>query len=146
MPATIRPLEPLDYEAWRSLWRGYLTFYRTSLSDAVYASTWDRLMGDGYYDARGLIAERNGRAVGLAHYYFQRHGWRVEDVTYLQDLYAEPEARGSGVGRALIEAVYAAADEAGCPTVYWTTEHDNDVARRLYDRVATVTKFIKYQR
>ncbi len=143
---TIRPLALRDAEAWRLLWTGYLSFYKTRLPETVYASTWERLLGDDYYDVRGLIAEMDGEPVGLAHYFFQRHGWRVEDVTYLQDLFAKPEVRGKGVGRALIEAVYAAADKAGCPTVYWMTEHDNEVGRRLYDRMATVTKFIKYQR
>jgi GNAT superfamily N-acetyltransferase len=146
MPVTIRPLGPLDFGAWRGLWTGYLTFYRTELPDEVYAATWERLLGDAYFDPRGLIAEQDGEPVGLVHYLFQRHGWRVENVTYLQDLFVKPEVRGRGVGRALIESVYAAADDAGCPSVYWTTEQDNDLARRLYDRVASVTKFIKYQR
>jgi GNAT superfamily N-acetyltransferase len=88
----------------------------------------------------------DGRPVGLAHYLFHRHGWRIEDVCYLQDLYADPDARGRGVGRALIEAVYAAADARGCPQVYWTTQHFNAVGRRLYDRIGVLTPFIKYQR
>jgi GNAT superfamily N-acetyltransferase len=67
-------------------------------------------------------------------------------VTYLQDLYAVPEARGQGVGRALIKAVYAAADAAGAPSVYWMTQEFNTEARRLYDRVGTLTPFVKYQR
>ena len=56
------------------------------------------------------------------------------------------EARGTGVGRALIEAVYAAADAEGAPNVYWTTQHFNEVGRRLYDRVGRRTPFIKYER
>ena len=146
MPVTIRPLNRQDADSWRRLWTGYLTFYKTTVPEAVCASTWDRLLGESYYDPRGLIAEMDGAPVGLVHYLFQRHGWRVEDVTYLQDLFVTPEVRGSGIGRALIEAVYAAADKAGCSTVYWMTEQDNEIGRRLYDRIATVTKFIKYQR
>ena len=69
------------------------------------------------------------------HYIFHRHGWQIEDVCYLQDLYVAPEARGRGAGRPLIEAVYAAADAAGGPNVYWLTEETNATARRLYDRV-----------
>jgi GNAT superfamily N-acetyltransferase len=139
-------LAPTDAKDWREMWTAYLTFYNTTVSEAVYASTWARLLGNDYFDVRGLIAESAGKPVGIAHYMFQRHGWRVEDVTYLQDLYAVPEVRGTGVGRALIEAVYEAADQAGCPVVYWTTEQDNELGRRLYDRVGRVTNFIKYQR
>ena len=84
--------------------------------------------------------------MGLVHFMFHRHCWRVENVCYLQDLFASPDARDLGVGRALIEAVYARADEAGCPVVYWNTAEDNATARRLYDRIAKKTQFIKYQR
>ena len=57
-----------------------------------------------------------------------------------------PEARGIGAGRSLIEAVYAAADANGTPLVYWLTQEFNTSARQLYDRIAKVTPFIKYQR
>ncbi|NNF92000.1 MAG: GNAT family N-acetyltransferase, partial [Boseongicola sp.] len=86
------------------------------------------------------------RPVGLAHYLFHRHGWSVADVCYLQDLYADPEVRGQGIGRALIEDVYAKADAAGAPSVYWLTQDFNTQARRLYDRIGEVTPFIKYKR
>ena len=82
----------------------------------------------------------------MAHFLFHRHCWRVENVCYLQDLYADPSVRGTGVGRQLIEAVYTAADAAGAPSVYWTTQDDNVAGRRLYDRIGQVTNFIKYQR
>ena len=84
--------------------------------------------------------------VGLAHFLFHRHAWKQEEVCYLQDLYAAPEQRGTGVGWALIEAVYAEADARGAPTVYWLTQSFNETARRLYDRIGAVTPFIKYQR
>jgi GNAT superfamily N-acetyltransferase len=94
----------------------------------------------------GRLAWVDGKAVGLVHYLYHAHCWRVERVCYLQDLYAAPEARGTGVGRALIEAVYAQADADGAPVVYWTTQDHNTTARRLYDRIGTLTPFIKYQR
>jgi GNAT superfamily N-acetyltransferase len=95
---------------------------------------------------RGLIATLDGRPVGLVHYLFHRHGWKIENVCYLQDLYADPEVRGKGIGRALIEAVYAAADAEGCPSVYWLTQDFNETARRLYDRIGKLTPFVKYSR
>ncbi|MFV0475815.1 MAG: GNAT family N-acetyltransferase [Pikeienuella sp.] len=143
---TIRPLAPADNAEWRRLWTGYLEFYGTSVSEEVYQTYWKRLLGDDPQDYSGLIAEADGRAVGLTHYLFHRHGWKIENVCYLQDLYVDPDTRGTGAGRALIEAVYAAADKAGCPTVYWLTQEFNKTARLLYDRIAAETPFIKYQR
>ena len=146
MSAAVRPLRGDDQAEWRRLWTGYLEFYRTAVPEEVYASTWARLMNDEARDGSGLIAEVDGRPAGLAHIYRQRHGWKTRDVCYLQDLYADPEMRGQGVGRALIEAVYAAADADGTPDVYWTTAHDNAPARRLYDRIGRLTPFVKYER
>ncbi|MGR3513742.1 MAG: GNAT family N-acetyltransferase [Paracoccaceae bacterium] len=146
MTCIVRPLTASDEPEWRRLWRAYLAFYETELSEDVYASTFARLMGDDPQDFHGLIAEVDGTPQGLTHYVFHRHGWKIENVCYLQDLYATPDVRGQGVGRALIEAVYDAADAAGAPGVYWLTQEFNETARRLYDRIGTVTPFIKYAR
>jgi GNAT superfamily N-acetyltransferase len=144
--ATIRPLARADEAEWRRLWTGYLRFYESEVSEEVYRAHFDRLLGDDPRDYSCLLAEVDGRPVGLAHYLFHRHGWRIEDVCYLQDLYADPDVRGRGVGRALIEAVYAEADRRGCPQVYWLTQDFNADARKLYDRIGVLTPFIKYQR
>lgn len=146
MPPVIRPLAPTDEADWRRLWTGYLAFYQTSVPDQVYASTFARLLGSDPRDFNGLIATQDGQAVGLAHYLFHRHCWKIEETCYLQDLYVDPAARGTGLGRALIKAVYAAADAAGAPSVYWLTQDFNHQARQLYDRVATVSPFIRYNR
>ena len=143
---TIRPLRPEDRDDWAEMWTGYLEFYKTSVPAEVYDSTFQRLLGDDPRDFDALIAEIDGRPVGLVHYLYHRHAWKIEDVCYLQDLYARPETRGTGVGRALIEAVYAAADAAGAPNVYWLTQDFNTNARKLYDRIGVLTPFLKYQR
>ena len=135
-----------DRTDWAEMWHDYLVFYESSVADEVYDSTFARLLGDDPQDFNCLIAEIDGRPVGLTHYLFHRHAWRVENVCYLQDLFTRPETRGTGVGRALIEAVYAAADAKGAPNVYWLTQEFNTTARLLYDRIADVTPFIKYQR
>lgn len=144
--ALIRPLARNDEAGWRRLWTAYLAFYDTTLPETVYATHFARLLGDDPQDYSCLVAERDGTLVGLAHYLFHRHGWRVENVCYLQDLYADETTRGQGIGRALIEGVYGAADAAGCPNVYWMTNQSNATARQLYDRIGQVTPFIKYQR
>ena len=112
-PVVIRPLEARDEDHWRKLWTGYLTYYETSVSDAVYATTFARLLSGATGEFRGLIAEVDGVPVGLTHYLFHRHCWKVENVCYLQDLYTDPALRGQGVARTLIEAVYSAADAEG---------------------------------
>lgn len=142
----VRPVRADDRSDWAEMWHDYLVFYKTSVTDAVYDSTFARLLGDDPQDFTCLIAEQDGRPVGLTHYLFHRHAWKIENVCYLQDLYARPETRGTGVGRALIEAVYAAADSNGTPSVYWLTQDFNETARRLYDRIAVKTPFIRYQR
>lgn len=146
MGIEIKTLERSHEAVWRTLWTGYLVFYESSVSEAVYTSTFERLLTDGPYEPSCLLAWDGDQAVGLVHYMFHRHCWRIENVCYLQDLFAAPSARGTGVGRALIEAVYDAADAANCPVVYWNTAEDNATARLLYDRIGKQTAFIKYQR
>ncbi|MCH2094852.1 MAG: GNAT family N-acetyltransferase [Rhodobacteraceae bacterium] len=142
----VRNLRSEDAPQWRELWTAYLAFYETELPPSVFDSTFARLVGDDPQDFSGLVADQDGRLIGLTHFLFHRHGWKIENTCYLQDLYALPEARGQGVGRALIESVYAAADAAGAPSVYWLTQETNVQARKLYDRIGTLSPFIKYQR
>lgn len=146
MTLTIRPLRPTDEPDWRRLWAGYLAFYETTLPETIYATTFARLLDPARPQQNALVAEQDGRLVGLVHYIFHAHNWRVEDVCYLQDLYVDPDTRGTGAGRALIEAVYAAADANGTPAVYWLTQEFNTTARQLYDRIAKVSPFIRYNR
>jgi len=143
---TIRPLTPADRAQWAQLWCDYLAFYETTLPDTIYDTHFARLTTDTAANFHGLVAESGGTLVGLVHYVFHPHGWKVENVCYLQDLFVTPATRGTGTGRALIEAVYAAADAAGSPSVYWLTQTGNAAGRRLYDKTATLTDFIKYQR
>lgn len=143
---TLRPLCAQDRDQWGDLWQAYLAFYETTLPATVYDSTFARLLGDDPQDFNALVADANGTLLGLTHYLFHRHAWKIENVCYLQDLYARPEARGQGIGRALIEGVYKAADNNNAPTVYWLTQEFNSTARQLYDRVGVLSPFIKYNR
>ena len=142
----VRPLAPGDRDGWGRLWTGYLDFYGTARPDSHFDAYFARLLSDDPHDFHGLVAEDGGRLVGLAHYLFHAHGWQEARVCYLQDLYADPTARGRGVGRALVEAVYRAADAEGAPKVYWLTQEFNAAGRRLYDRVGRLTPFIRYDR
>ena len=143
---TIRPLEAADEAEWRRLWTGYLEYYESAVPEAVFRTTFQRLLSGDDHEFRGFIAEWQGQPVGLAHYLFHRSCWQVQNVCYLQDLFVDSQVRGRSFGRALIEAVYEAADQEGCADVYWMTQHFNEAGRRLYDRVAELTPFIIYER
>lgn len=131
MTLTIRPITAEDKPVWTPLWRAYLAFYETELSQAVYATSFARLIDPKVVSYQGLLAWQGTRAVGLVHYIHHMHGWKIEPVTYLQDLFVDPSVRGTGAGRALIEAVYAAADAAGAPSVYWLTQDFNEAGTGL---------------
>ena len=145
----IRPVTRMDLAQWRPLWDGYNAFYgragETALPEAITASTWERFF-DPAEPVFALVAESEGRLVGLVHYLFHRSTTKIEPVCYLQDLFTRPDRRGAGVGRALIEGVYAEARAAGAHRVYWHTQVGNVAGRALYDKVAKHLGFIVYTR
>jgi len=140
----IRPLQESDHGEWRRLWTAYLDFYRATVPEEVYATTWRRLFDGGEFEPKGMLAMVDGHPAGLVHYLYHRSCWSTVNNCYLQDLFADPAVRGAGVGRALIEAVQDEAERIGVRNVYWMTHETNEVARRLYDRVAKRTGFIEY--
>lgn len=141
----IRALRPEDRPEWQRLWEGYLRFYRQHLAAEITAGTFSRLV-DPQEEPHALVAERGGALLGFAHYLFHRTTWSQQDNCYLEDLFVAPEARGSGIGRALIQAVYERADRARAAGVYWMTQEFNADGRALYDTLARRTSFIRYER
>ena len=142
---TIRPLAPSDRAAWDGLWAGYLTFYESSVAPEVSEATWTRLH-DPAAPMFALVAEDQAGVFGLVHCVLHASTWSTAPYCYLGDLYVDPSRRGTGAGRALIEAVYAEADARGAARVYWMTHESNATARLLYDRLATRSGFIQYRR
>jgi GNAT superfamily N-acetyltransferase len=140
----IEPLDAGDREGWEPLWQGYLTFYGASLTPEVTDTTWRRLL-DPAEPVNGLVALLDGEIVGIVHYIYHRSTWTMGDYCYLQDLFTSEAARGRGVGRALIEAVYESAKADGASRVYWLTHESNTSARALYDKVAARSGFIQYR-
>jgi GNAT superfamily N-acetyltransferase len=145
MSIVIRPAAAGDFARWLPLWTGYNTFYKRTLPDTVTRTTWARLL-DPAEAMHALVAEQDGALLGLVHYLFHRATAMVEDTCYLADLFTNQKARGKGVGRKLIEAVYEAARQASCSRVYWQTHETNAVAQVLYNEVAERSGFIVYRK
>ena len=141
---TIRPIYRDDRSLWEPLWLGYLDFYQKSLQPEVNDVTWNRLTST--HEVEGLLAiGAEGEAVGLVQFFHHVNTSRIGGVCYLEDLFVVPEARGQRVGQRLIAAVVECAKKKGAALVYWQTEEFNGTARRLYERVAKRSPFIRYQ-
>jgi GNAT superfamily N-acetyltransferase len=145
----IRPVTRRDREDWLPLWEGYNSFYgrsgATALSREITNMTWERFF-DAYEPVHALVAEGNGRLIGLAHYLFHRSTTAIQPSCYLQDLFTDEAARGMGVASALIEAVYEEGRRVGSPRVYWQTHETNEKAMRVYDKVAERSGFVVYRK
>jgi GNAT superfamily N-acetyltransferase len=142
---TIRALEEGDREQWGPLWDGYLEFYRAELSDATTEVTFDRLCGqqDGMFAL--LAVSESGEGIGLAHCIVHPTTWSRRPSCYLEDLYVAPAARGSNLGRALLEEAKRASEARGAGRLYWHTQQYNGRARSLYDQVGRLTSFVVYE-
>ena len=146
MPVRVRLIEARDERRWLELFRAYVAFYEETVPDAVVALTWQRLLAQGD-EMTGLVAvDQADHPIGIACLVFHRSTWSATWCCYLEDLFVDPEARGGGIGQALIEATYAEADRRGASRTYWATAGTNATARRLYDRVGELTPFVQYRR
>jgi len=141
----IRMAIDADFAQWVTLWQGYQAFYKTSIAESTTATTWSRFH-DTAEPMHCAVAELDGKLIGMVHYIRHRSCWTTGDYVYLQDLFVDPDVRGKGVGRALIEHVYAAAAEAGASRVWWLTHESNAGAMLLYDRIADKSGFVQYRK
>ena len=139
----VRDLSAADEEAWRPLWDGYCTFYETVVPPDVTTETWRRLL-DPDWPLEGLVAEQDGEVVGFVNCVLHPSTWATAQSCYLEDLFVSPAARGSGAGRALIEAVVERARSRGFEKVYWHTRESNARARTLYDSFTNADDFVRY--
>lgn len=141
---SIRDCQPADEADWRRLWSGYNRFYGADVPAMVTSTCWLRLL-DRQAPLLGRLAERDGRVVGFSVSVLHAGTWTIDPVCYLEDLFVEAEARGQGVGRALIEDLIALARARGWSRLYWHTEAGNTAARRLYDTFTAADGFVRYR-
>ncbi len=141
----IRPVREDERGAWEPLWAGYLKFFMTTVPAAATDVTWQRFHDDA--EPMYLLgAYVDGQLTGIVHFLYHRSTWTVGNYCYLQDLFVSDDARGHGVGRKLIEAVYEKAKAAGASRVHWLTQVENAQARILYDQVAENPGFMQYRK
>ena len=145
MPIQIIPIAGDQKTQWLPLWRGYQAFYKADIPESVSDITWHRLL-DAAEPMGAALAWNGDKAVGLVHHIQHRSCWTVGDYCYLQDLFVTDEARGLGIGRKLIEYVYAYAKAQGCSRVHWLTHETNTDAMKLYNNIADRSGFIQYRK
>lgn len=143
MPPIVRPLTAADRAAWEPLWAAYRRFYAVEIPAATTELTWARFL-DPAEPMAALGAFDGDRLVGIAHVVFHRSTWLAGESCYFEDLWVEPDQRGRGTGRTLIDAVRALARARGIGEVHWLTHETNATARRLYDAVARRSGFVEY--
>ena len=144
MTLTIRAIEEKDKDQWLKLWAGYLEFYKSTISPEQTELTWKRLINN-EQKMFGFVAENEDGVIGFTHCLFRPSTWTETDYCYLEDLFVDPNIRGKGVGRALMEKVVEFAKEKKSKRVYWTTQEFNKTARILYDSITPVSEFVQYR-
>lgn len=145
----IKALTQNNKLAWLPLWQGYLDFYQSQLPQVTTDTTWQRLIDDSnpiFGFGAWLEIDGQEKMVGFVHGVLHPNTWSTTDCCYLEDLFVSDTARGQGVGRALIEQVYAFAKQKHCNRVYWVTQENNHTARQLYATLATKTDFVQYRK
>ena len=142
---TLRPVTTQDHAAWLGLWQAYLHFYESELTEEVSLSTWQRLL-DPNEPTHSALAWVDGKAVGMVNFIYHRSNWSIGNACSLQDLYVDSTQRGLGIGRQLIEHVYAKAKADNCAKVHWLTHETNATAISLYQQVAERSGFIQFRK
>ena len=89
----IRELSENDFINWKTLWTQYLEFYKTSVENLVYETTFKRLISSNRLSQNAFVAEQENELIGLVHYIYHPHNWKIEDVCYLQDCLFENGSR-----------------------------------------------------
>ena len=144
MTLTIRAIEEKDKDQWLKLWAGYLEFYKSTITPEQTELTWKRLINN-EQKMFGFVAESEEGVIGFTHCLFRPSTWTETDYCYLEDLFVNPNIRGKGIGRALMNKVVELAKEKNSKRVYWTTQEFNKTARVLYDSITPVSEFVQYR-
>jgi ribosomal protein S18 acetylase RimI-like enzyme len=141
----VRDIHEVDRDAWHRLFAAYGVFYETHFSAATLDGVWAWLM-DAEAEVCAVVAVDHGEVVGFAHYRQLPDTFTAGTEWYLDDLYVRPESRGAGAATALIDAVAERAASDGGGTLRWITAADNTAAQSVYDKIATRTSWVTYEK
>lgn len=139
----IRRPKDHDRAQWEALYAGYAAFYKVNQTPEMRATVWGWIH-DPAHSTDALVAEDQGRLLGLAHFRPFARPLSASTGGFLDDLFVDPVGRGSGAAEALISALKAEGAKRGWSVIRWITADDNYRARGLYDRVAEKTKWVTY--
>jgi GNAT superfamily N-acetyltransferase len=141
----IRAVAASDHDQWRHLWSGYNVFYRAKVDDAVTERTWAKFL-DPDSNMCCLVAVNGDKLIGICNYHFHQSTWSDRPYCYLEDLYVDPAACGTGAAKALILACEEQAKLRNAVRLYWHTQEYNAAARSLYDTITQRSSFIVYRK
>ena len=139
----IRPAEVADEPRWREMFEAYTRFYEREPDEAITRHAWARIL-DPAAPVHAIVAVRDGLVIGIANYLIQESTSQLTPGCYLQDLFVDPVARAGGVGRALIDWLWAQTQAQGWSALYWQTKENNYRARMLYDSYTPHSGFLRY--
>lgn len=134
----IRDAELEDWAAWSEMVQDYDEDIGLQ-ADAA----WDRIHREGQGLACLVITE-DDRPIGFMHWLLHDFFFKSGPVCYLSDLYVRPEHRNRGLGKAMLDYLFAEAARLKWSRVYWVTHRDNEDAQRLYDQYAGSFEFVRY--
>jgi GNAT superfamily N-acetyltransferase len=140
---SVRPVAQSDRAEWDVLYAGYAAFYGTSQTPQMRDTVWSWLM-DPAHTTNGLVAEHGGRLIGLAHFRPYARPLSATTGGFLDDLFVDTGARGSGAAAALMKELSAIGTANGWSVIRWITAENNYRARGLYDQIATRTPWVTY--
>jgi ribosomal protein S18 acetylase RimI-like enzyme len=140
----IRAVAAADRAEWDLLYQGYAAFYKVTQTPEMRETVWAWLM-DHNKEVFGFVAENSvGQVIGITHFRSYARPLSASTGGFLDDLFVDPNARGSGAAEALIDAVKTEGQKRGWTVIRWITADDNYRARGLYDRLAERTKWVTY--
>jgi len=135
---TIERVTETDLTELLPLMRAYCDFYEVAPSDDELMALSRALLADPEREGIQLLARDEGRAVGFATIFWSWATTSAERIGVMNDLFVAPEARGTGLAAALIEACRAECAARGAGKLTWQTAPDNAAAIKVYDRVGAI--------